>query len=478
MTQQKMMGPEGTATTRPATRDEWVRELEGANMLDAVLDETRRRSGEAGVLLTNRGTEIADYQAAIFLAQELAAAGMVPKCFELKVTDDKGNRLKNAAGFDRTRPNIPGMALAMLKGRLVGLDALTSIQKIMIVNGIPALHSGGHIAVCLSRPDIFDVAKFEKWFEVDGVRTASTPDPADFQKDSTAAVCRVCRVGGNPYTMRFSVAMAKKSGLWADAKKQYGPYPYRMLMHRADGFAINDMFQDLLLGLAIEGVTTAPEVDGEDDGKPQPNGDESSSAASLAVAVANSKSPALARPSIQESAEQAGQDDEAEPASESEAQQQSEPTAVEVKVTEEAAPPATKEAPAAAGPVRLAADTIDAIRTACREQNIHYGDLEEALGGPLEDFEVKGATEPGQLSRQVKAAMARLAAVSQVPAAAALIDPAKVDSLIATAKGVGMDEADLDSFCQLKWKTNLRGAPAGADTDIYKHLAGQPRKGK
>jgi hypothetical protein len=252
MSQQQQETETGKVFSAKPTKEQVLAELAGTDVLREIMTETQRRSGEAGVMLTGRGTEVADYQAAIFLAEEMAAANMVPKAF---------------IGKDG-RANIPALALAMLAGRRVGLDALASVQSIMVVGGIPSLWGGAPLAICQLRPDIWDESRFEEWWEVDGERVDRAITDADLAKDTTCAVATVARVGGKPYTVRFSVRDAKRAGLWSAEGKLYGKYPLRMLKHRPLGYAINDRFKDLLLGLAIKEVGAPDREDDEEE--PQP----------------------------------------------------------------------------------------------------------------------------------------------------------------------------------------------------------------
>jgi hypothetical protein len=85
-----------------------------------------------------------------------------------------------------------------------------------------------------------------------------------------AAVCQAKRRGySKPTTVTFTVADAKKAGLWG----KQGPwqqYPRRMLQLRARGFALRDAFPDVLRGLvtaeeaqdytAGEPIVTQPEA--------------------------------------------------------------------------------------------------------------------------------------------------------------------------------------------------------------------------
>ena len=63
------------------------------------------------------------------------------------------------------------------------------------------------------------------------------------------AVCKTSRKGKDANVVaRFSVADAKKAGLWGKAGP-WSQYPKRMLQLRARGFALRDAFPDVLKGL-------------------------------------------------------------------------------------------------------------------------------------------------------------------------------------------------------------------------------------
>ena len=137
--------------------------------------------------------------------------------------------------------------LAIQMGSELGLAPMQSLQNIAIVNGRPSVWGDALIGLCRQSEHCHDI---REWFEGDG--------------DGLTAFCEATRHGSNPVVQSFSVADAKKAGLWKTepkTKKQgrdgayevdSGPwysYPRRMLQMRARGFALRDAFPDVLRGL-------------------------------------------------------------------------------------------------------------------------------------------------------------------------------------------------------------------------------------
>ena len=122
--------------------------------------------------------------------------------------------------------------LAIQHGSEVGLSPMQSLQSIAVINGRPTIWGDAALALVQSSPVCEYVREFT---EGDG--------------DNMAAVCEAKRRGyPAPTTVRFSVADAKKAGLWGKS----GPwtqYPGRMLTLRARGFALRNAFADALRGL-------------------------------------------------------------------------------------------------------------------------------------------------------------------------------------------------------------------------------------
>jgi hypothetical protein len=122
--------------------------------------------------------------------------------------------------------------LAGQHGAELGLGPMQSLQCIAVVNGRPTVWGDAALALVQSSTVCEYVA--EK-VEGDG--------------EQMIATCTAKRRGyPEPTTVRFSVADAKKAGLWGKS----GPwtqYPRRMLQLRARGFALRDAFPDVLKGL-------------------------------------------------------------------------------------------------------------------------------------------------------------------------------------------------------------------------------------
>lgn len=127
----------------------------------------------------------------------------------------------------------PGNILvAMQWGYEIGLQPLQALQNIAVINGRPSIW--GDAALALVRGSGLCDSLVER---IDG------------EGDKAAAICIAQRKGQQePIVARFSVADARKAGLWGKA----GPwtqYPARMLAMRARGFCLRDGFADVLRGV-------------------------------------------------------------------------------------------------------------------------------------------------------------------------------------------------------------------------------------
>jgi hypothetical protein len=132
---------------------------------------------------------------------------------------------------------------AVMYGMEIGLPPMQAVQSIAVIGGRPTIY--GDAAIALVRQSGL-LASFRETIEGEG--------------DERAGVCRVSRFHPSgeieEIVERFSVAQAKTAGLW-DKRGRSGEatpwqlYPDRMLRARARGFALRDLFADVLKGLRI-----------------------------------------------------------------------------------------------------------------------------------------------------------------------------------------------------------------------------------
>jgi hypothetical protein len=143
-------------------------------------------------------------------AQRAARSGMVPPTYANK-------------------PEAIFIAVQM--GSELGLSPMQSLSNIAVVNGRPSVWGDAMPGLCRQSSLCQDI---KEWF------TGSD--------ETLTAHCEAVRIGAHPVLQEFSVADAKKAGLWGKS----GPwtqYPRRMLQMRARGFALRDAFPDVLRGL-------------------------------------------------------------------------------------------------------------------------------------------------------------------------------------------------------------------------------------
>lgn len=137
------------------------------------------------------------------------------------------------------------ICVVMAKGLEIGLSPLTALQNIALINGRPGIF--GDAALALVRSSKLCEYVFEK-------------ECGEHGTDSFGFACCVKRVGDpEEITRTFRVGDAKQAKLWGKS----GPwtfYPSRMLQMRARGFALRDVFPDILSGIkTVEELQDYPE---------------------------------------------------------------------------------------------------------------------------------------------------------------------------------------------------------------------------
>ena len=122
-------------------------------------------------------------------------------------------------------------ALAAQYGAEIGLGPMQSLQSIAVVNGRPTLWGDVALALVRSSPACGGV--------VEGI---------EGEGEQRRGFCEVIRKGEPPQRRTFSVADAKRAKLWGKTGP-WSDYCDRMLQLRARGFALRDVFPDVLRGL-------------------------------------------------------------------------------------------------------------------------------------------------------------------------------------------------------------------------------------
>ena len=152
------------------------------------------------------------YAAVLDFTGQLVAAGMAPK--------------------GKTKEQC---AICIAFGLPMGLDVLSSIQNIAVINGMPCIWGDALVGLVMASGLL------------DDIKTEYLPSV----KECGAVQVTVKRKGvASPFVGMFSRRMAKTAGLWG----KQGPwtqYPTRMMLNRARAFALRDAFPDVLKGIKI-----------------------------------------------------------------------------------------------------------------------------------------------------------------------------------------------------------------------------------
>jgi hypothetical protein len=174
-------------------------------------ERTRQMSTEISTQTQPRGLALQSFDDAFKFAAMVAKSDFAPKDFKGKPES---------------------CMLAIQHGSEVGLSPMQSLQSIAVINGRPTIWGDAALALVQSSP----VCEYVREY-------------TEGEGDNLTAVCEVKRRGyPQASVVRFSVADAKKAGLWGKA----GPwslYPSRMLSLRSRGFALRNTFADALRGL-------------------------------------------------------------------------------------------------------------------------------------------------------------------------------------------------------------------------------------
>lgn len=156
------------------------------------------------------------------------------------------NRISSLVGKGDLFPAWRGKAdqalLVMYVGQSLGLNWFYSLTNITVINGRPVVWGDAMMALC-QRSKCMEYCH------------------ETFDESTMTAVCEVKRVGCPAQTRQFSQKDAEKAGLWT--RGPWRSYPQRMLQMRARGFALRDVFADVLQGIGMAEEVQDYELDQE-----------------------------------------------------------------------------------------------------------------------------------------------------------------------------------------------------------------------
>jgi hypothetical protein len=133
------------------------------------------------------------------------------------------------------KDNPEAACVTIMHGMEVGVPPMAALQGISNINGRPCIW--GDLALALVRSS--------------GLME-SIEETIDGTGDNMVATCKTKRKGDPTVVVRtFSVADAKKAGLWTKTNTPWITYPQRMLQMRARAWCIRDAYTDVLKGLHI-----------------------------------------------------------------------------------------------------------------------------------------------------------------------------------------------------------------------------------
>lgn len=153
--------------------------------------------------------------------------GIVPTNFSEVM--DFSNVLSKSEIIPKAFQNKPNdIFVAINWGLTLGLPPVQALNGIAVINGRPSIF--GDLAMSL-------------------VRASGKCEYVKETQTDTAATCIVKRKNEDEQTRIFTMDDAKRAGLLSN--QTWTKYPKRMMQMRARGFALRDVFADVLLGISI-----------------------------------------------------------------------------------------------------------------------------------------------------------------------------------------------------------------------------------
>ena len=127
--------------------------------------------------------------------------------------------------------NVPDIFAAIAWGSEVNMKPMQALQGICVINGKPSIYGDAAIAMCLASGLLEDIE-----------------ETIDDKLDGGTAICKVKRKAMKTAKV-FTFSMKDASNANLLGRGPWKSYPKRMLQMRARGFALRDMFSDVLRGM-------------------------------------------------------------------------------------------------------------------------------------------------------------------------------------------------------------------------------------
>jgi len=228
----------------------------------------------------------------------LKAGGMV-QAF-VPTTYDEAWRMSQGivqGGFNPPSLKSPQAVMqAIVYGLEVGMKPFMALRNIAIINNRPCVWGD-------ALPGLVYASGLCEFIEV----------TYEGEGEALTAICTTQRKGSpRPVTDRFSVADAKKAGVWGK-QGPWSQYPRRMLGIRARSFLLRDTFPDVLGGINVaEEVMDLPPEEYQDiTPPPAPPAEEAESSAATAPAIQRKPRAARKASAAPPAAEPEGQQSDA-----------------------------------------------------------------------------------------------------------------------------------------------------------------------
>ena len=182
--------------------------------------------GKSNSVVSKVGVEVHTLDELYRFAKVLASSSFLPKQYQNKTMEMK----------------IYDVMAALQLGMEIGLSPMTAIQSIAVVNGNPTVWGDVQLGLVQASKDLEYINEYYE---------------GELEKDNLVAVCVLKRKGHDERQERFSIADAKRAGLWTK-DGSWKTHPKRMLRYKARSFCLRDNFSDTL-----KGIHSTEEMEGE-----------------------------------------------------------------------------------------------------------------------------------------------------------------------------------------------------------------------